>query len=111
MTEYMQVLTTVGTAEDAETLGRSVTGVRLAACVQIVGPIRSLFWWQDKLDDAREWLLVIKTTSERLPELEEHIKANHSYDTPEITATQIPWGSAEYLAWISVETRRTGASS
>ena len=98
MTEYMQVLTTVDSTEEAERLGRSITGARLAACVQIVGPIRSLYWWQDKLDDAQEWLLLIKTTSDRLHELEEHIKANHSYDTPEITATQIPWGSAEYLS-------------
>ena len=111
MTEYMQVLTTVDSAEEAERLGRGITGARLAACVQILGPIRSLYWWQDKLDDAREWLLLIKTTSERLAELEAHIKANHSYDTPEITATAIPWGSAEYLGWISAETRRTDASS
>jgi periplasmic divalent cation tolerance protein len=110
MTEYMQVLTTIDSTEEAERLGRSITGARLAACVQIVGPIRSLYWWQDKLDDAQEWLLLIKTTSERLPELEQHIKENHSYDTPEITATPIPWGSAEYLSWISAETR-TGASS
>jgi periplasmic divalent cation tolerance protein len=55
--------------------------------------------------------LLIKTTDECLDELERHIKANHSYDTPEITATRIPWGSAEYLGWISAETRRTGASS
>lgn len=111
MTEYMQVLTTVDSTEEAERLGRSITGARLAACVQIVGPIRSLYWWQDKLDDAQEWLLLIKTTSDRLNELEQHIKANHSYDTPEITATQIPWGSAEYLSWISAETRQTGVSS
>jgi periplasmic divalent cation tolerance protein len=111
MTGYMQVLTTVDSTEEAERLARSITGARLAACVQIVGPIRSLFWWQDQIDDAQEWLLVIKTTTERLPELEEHIKANHSYDTPEITATEIPWGSREYLDWISAETRRTGVSS
>ena len=111
MTEYMQVLTTVESPDEAERLGRSITGARLAACVQIVGPIRSLYWWQDKLDDAQEWLLLIKTTSERLNELEQHIKANHSYDTPEITATQIPWGSAEYLSWISAETRQTDVSS
>jgi periplasmic divalent cation tolerance protein len=111
MTEYMQVLTTIDSNEEAERLGRSITGARLAACVQIVGPIRSLYWWQGKLDDAQEWLLIIKTTSVRLSELEQHIKANHSYDTPEITATQIPWGSAEYLNWISAETRQTDVSS
>ena len=69
--------------EEAERLGRSITGARLAACVQIVGPIRSLYWWQDKLDDAQEWLLLIKTTSERLAELEQHIKENHSLEAGE----------------------------
>lgn len=111
MSKYMQVNTTIDSAEGAERLARSITGARLAACVQIVGPIRSLFWWRDKIDDAQEWLLVIKTTTERLPELEQHIKANHSYDTPEITVTEIPWGSREYLDWISAQTRRTDASS
>jgi periplasmic divalent cation tolerance protein len=111
MTEYMQVLTTVDSAEEAERLGRGITGARLAACVQIVGPIRSLYWWQDKLDDSQEWLLLIKTTSERLSDLEQHIKANHSYETPEITATPISWGSAEYLSWISAEARQTDVSS
>lgn len=111
MAEYMQVLTTVDSTSEADRLGRSITGERLAACVQIVGPIRSLYWWQDKLDDAQEWLLVIKTTSERLPDLERHIKANHSYETPEITGTAISWGSAEYLSWISAETRQTDVSS
>jgi periplasmic divalent cation tolerance protein len=111
MTTYMQVLTTIDSSDEAERLARSITGARLAACVQIVGPIRSLYWWQDKLDDTQEWLLLIKTTDERLTELEQHIKANHSYDTPEITATEIPWGSREYLDWISAETQQTDASS
>jgi len=111
MSDYMQVLSTVDSAEEAERLGRSIVGARLAACVQIVGPIRSLYWWQDKIDEAQEWQLLMKTTTERLPALEEHIKANHSYDTPEIIATPIPWGSQEYLDWISAETQQTGASS
>jgi periplasmic divalent cation tolerance protein len=55
-----------------------------------------LYWWQDGIDDTREWQLVIKTTSEHLPALETHIKANHSYETPEITATEITWGSRGY---------------
>ena len=111
MTDYVQLLTTVDSAEDAERLGRSVVSARLAACVQIVGPIRSLYWWEDKVDDAQEWQLLAKTTSECLPKLERHIKANHSYDTPEIIATPITWGSQEYLGWVSAETRQTGASS
>ena len=105
MADFMQVVTTVDSEEAAEQLARGITGARLAACVQIVGPIKSLYWWHGELEDAREWQLVIKTTSERLPALEAHIKANHSYETPEITATEIPWGSREYLDWISAETR------
>jgi periplasmic divalent cation tolerance protein len=102
---FMQVKTTIDSEEAAEQLARGIIGVRLAACVQIVGPIKSLYWWQGELEDAREWQLVVKTTSEHLSELETHIKANHSYETPEITATEIPWGSREYLDWIRAETR------
>ena len=105
MADFMQVVTTVDSEEAAEQLARGITGARLAACVQIVGPIKSLYWWQGELEDAREWQLVIKTTSARLPALEAYIKANHSYETPEITASEIPWGSREYLDWISAETR------
>ncbi len=107
MADYAQVLTTVDSAEEAERLARSITTARLAACVQITGPIRSVYWWRDKVEDAQEWQLLIKTTTEVLSDLEQHIKANHSYETPEIIATSIPWGSAEYLSWISAETRRT----
>ena len=105
MADFMQVVTTVDSEDAAEQLARGITGARLAACVQIVGPIESLYWWQGELEDAREWQLVIKTTSERLSALEVYIKANHSYETPEITATEIPWGSRDYLDWISAETR------
>ncbi|MGA9509751.1 MAG: divalent-cation tolerance protein CutA [Candidatus Sulfotelmatobacter sp.] len=105
MTDFMLVVTTLDSEEAAEQLARSITGAHLAACVQIVGLIKSLYWWQGELEDAREWQLVIKTTSERLWALEAHIKGNHSYETPEITATEIPWGSREYLDWISAETR------
>jgi periplasmic divalent cation tolerance protein len=111
MANYVQVLTTVESTDHAERLGRSVVGARLAACVQIIGPIKSLYWWQGKVEDAQEWQLLMKTTAEHLPELEQHIKANHSYDMPEIIATPIPWGSAEYLGWISAETKQTDASS
>lgn len=110
MSDFMQVVTTTDSEEEAERLARGITGARLAACVQIVGPIKSLYWWQGELEDAREWQLIIKTTSPRLPDLEEYIKSNHSYETPEIIGIEIPWGSREYLGWISAETR-TDASS
>jgi periplasmic divalent cation tolerance protein len=111
MAEHVQVLTTVDSPEEAERLAHSITESRLAACVQIAGPVRSVYWWQGMVEEAQEWQLFIKTTAESLHELELHIKANHSYDTPEIIATPIPWGSKEYLGWLSEETRRTAASS
>jgi periplasmic divalent cation tolerance protein len=105
MAGFMQVATTVDSEEEAGALARGIAGARLAACVQIIGPIRSVYWWQDAIEDAREWQLLIKTTEERLPELEAYIKASHSYDTPEIIAIQIPWGSREYLDWVGEQTR------
>lgn len=111
MAEYVQVLTTVESEDDGVRLGRGIVEARLAACIQIVGPVRSLFWWEGAVDDAREWQLLIKTPSERFAALEEHIKANHDYDTPEIIATPIVEGSREYLQWLSVETRQSDASS
>ena len=111
MTDYIQVLTTTDSPEAAERLARTIIAARLAACVQIIGPIRSIYWWRDKVEDVQEWQLLIKTAAEHLPELEQHIKANHSYETPEIIASEIPWGSQEYLDWVTGETRQTGASS
>jgi periplasmic divalent cation tolerance protein len=108
--DFRQVVTTVDNEDFGEQLARGIVDARLAACVQIVGPIRSLYWWQGAIDDAREWQLVIKTTTERLTALEAYIKANHSYETPEITVTEISGGSREYLDWIRAETR-TDASS
>ncbi|MFG6195424.1 divalent-cation tolerance protein CutA [Nonomuraea sp. JJY05] len=103
-------MTTVASADEGVALAHSITSQRLAAGVQIIGPIRSLYWWQGSLRDEREWQLVIKTTHSLLVALENHIKANHSYETPEIIATEIAAGSDDYLNWISAETRRIDAS-
>jgi|SRR6516165_2901514 len=110
MADFMQVVTTVDGEEAAERLTRGITGARLAACVQIVGPVKSVYWWQGELAEAREWQLLIKTTTARIAELEAYIKENHSYDIPEITATVISGGSDEYLDWITAETRIDASS-
>ncbi|GLX01148.1 divalent-cation tolerance protein CutA [Microtetraspora sp. NBRC 16547] len=110
MVEYMQAVTTVDTSRKGSDLAWSIVEKRLAACVQIVGPIRSFCWWEGRLEEAQEWQLLMKTTADLFPALEEHIKANHSYETPEIIATPIVAGSQEYLRWISDETRQSGAS-
>src|ERR1700739_2735346 len=110
MSDWMQVVTTVDSEDAAERLARGITGARLAACVQIVGPIKSIYRWQGELEEAREWQLIMKTPNARIGEIEDHIKANHSYDTPEITATVISGGSDEYLDWITAETRIDASS-
>ncbi|MEV4164250.1 divalent-cation tolerance protein CutA [Nonomuraea dietziae] len=105
------VIVTTRTADEATHLADSIVTARLAAGAQISGPIRSIYWWQGAKQDEEEWKLTIITTTDLLQPLEAHIKANHAYITPQIIATEISAGSADYLEWISAETMRTDASS
>ncbi|MGW0485009.1 divalent-cation tolerance protein CutA [Nonomuraea sp. NPDC003214] len=99
----------MASADEAVALARSILEKRLAAGIQVVGPIRSLYWWRGELRDEQEWQLAILSTRALFSALKEHIRTNHSYETPEIIATEIITGSEEYLAWISAETRRIDA--
>ena len=101
MTDHVQVLTTVGSEEDAERISIALVERRLAACVQTVGPIASRYRWQGKVETAREWQCLAKTEAARYPEVEAAIRELHPYDEPEIVATPIVAGSAGYLAWVS----------
>jgi periplasmic divalent cation tolerance protein len=75
---------------------------RLAACVNVVlGPVESVYRWKNKVEKAREWLLVMKTTAKRLPALEKEVKRLHSYEVPEFIALPISEGSREYLGWLA----------
>ena len=85
----------------AQRLAMLVVTQRLAACVNIVPAVRSVFRWQGKVDQAEEALLLIKTTARRFPALSRAIKAAHPYDVPEIIALPIAQGSAPYLAWVA----------
>ncbi|MCZ2523399.1 divalent-cation tolerance protein CutA [Streptomyces sp. NPDC059506] len=104
MSDHLAVLTTADSAERAEALAAGAVEKRLAACAQVDGPVRSVYRWQGKVEHDAEWRVLYKTTAARYPELEAHIKAVHTYDTPEIIATPITAGSDEYLAWLSTET-------
>ncbi|HEY9524272.1 MAG TPA: divalent-cation tolerance protein CutA [Thermopolyspora sp.] len=110
MAEYLQVQTTVESEAEGARLARSIVEARLAACVQVTGPVSSVYRWQGEVEETEERQLFIKTAVDRFPELEAHINAYHSYDTPEIIAVPIT-GSTEYLEWISQEITRTGTSS
>lgn len=100
MTEYVQVQTTAGSEEEAERISQALVERRLAACVQVIGPIASTYRWQGEVEQAREWLCQIKTEACRYGELEAAIRELHSYEEPEIVATPIVAGSKGYLEWI-----------
>jgi periplasmic divalent cation tolerance protein len=101
MSEYVQVLTTVGSEEEAERIAAALVEARLAACVQTIGPISSRYRWRGEVEEAREWQCLAKTEAARYAEVEEPIRAVHSYEEPEILAIPVLAGSAGYLAWIS----------
>ena len=105
MPSFIQVFTTVEKREDARKIAEVVVGRRLAACVQVVGPIGSTYWWKGKVEDAEEWLCLMKTRKEFYGKLEEAVKSVHPYEEPEIIAMPIVEGSEGYLRWIEVETR------
>ncbi|MEU2245600.1 divalent-cation tolerance protein CutA [Streptomyces sp. NPDC019224] len=101
---WLTVLTTTDSEEKAGELARGVVEARLAACVQISAPVTSVYRWQNAIEAAEEWQLLIKTTAERYDELEAHLQEAHDYDTPEIIALPVLRGSARYLNWVSAET-------
>jgi periplasmic divalent cation tolerance protein len=101
---YCLVLTTVSTAQQAETLARRIVEAGLGACVQIEA-IRSIYRWQGALCDEPEQRLSIKTRAACFEALERFIRAHHSYETPEIVQVTITAGSAAYLQWVDEGTQ------
>jgi periplasmic divalent cation tolerance protein len=111
MTDKLVVLVTCPSAKEAERIARRLVQARLAACCNIVrSPVRSIYRWKDKIESAREFLLVIKTSRRRFPELQAAIKHLHSYEVPEIIALPIAAGSQGYLSWLaeSIAPRKKG---
>jgi periplasmic divalent cation tolerance protein len=101
MAEYVQVLTTAGSEEEAEAIASLLLERQLAACVQIVGPIASRYRWQGELERATEWQCLAKTEAALYDRVESAIRAAHSYEEPEILAIPVLAGSEGYLAWVS----------
>jgi len=95
------VLVTCGSLKEARRIARAVVTKRLAACANIVMPsVESIYRWKGKVEKAREFLMVLKTSSKRLPALEKEVKRLHGYDVPEFIALPITAGSSEYLRWL-----------
>lgn len=106
MTEYVQVLTTVGSEEEAARICSTLVDGHLAACVQVVGPIVSRYRWKGEIEEEREWQCLAKTEAARYADVEEAIRQAHSYDEPEILAIPVLAGSKGYLDWISDNVRK-----
>ena len=100
------VLTTVGLLEKAEQLASTLVERRLAACVNIVGPIRSIYRWKDAIEREQEYLLLIKTSAERAAELAAAFAELHPYELPERLELNIEGGSDDYLEWLSAQVVR-----
>jgi periplasmic divalent cation tolerance protein len=94
------VLVTAATIDDAARLGRALVEERLAACASIMPGLRSIYRWQDAVQDEAEVLLIIKTTAAALDQLIVRVQALHTYDTPEVLALPVVGGSSTYLAWL-----------
>ena len=103
MTNARIVLTTVGSTERAEAIAMALVERRLAACVNIIGPIRSIYRWKEKIENEQECLLVIKTGGDRAADLQAAFSELHPYELPEHVELSIAGGSAEYLAWLTAQ--------
>ena len=100
MSDALIVFVTVPSSEDASRIGEALVSEKLAACVNVVPGIESIYRWEGEVTRDAEWLLIIKTTDERFEELERRVKALHVYTTPEVIAFKISRGSDDYLKWL-----------
>jgi periplasmic divalent cation tolerance protein len=105
MTDTRIVLTTAGSEEEARKIAHHLVENRLAACVNIVPQVESIYRWQGKVDSSREWLLLVKTANEKFEVVRDAICKLHSYDVPECIALSIDDGSSEYLQWLADSVR------
>jgi periplasmic divalent cation tolerance protein len=103
MTEYIQVFTTTDTKENARQIAKRVVEKNLAACAQVIGPISSIFWWKNNINEEEEWLIIIKSKKNLYDDLEHAIMKVHKYEIPEILAVPVLAGAKSYLEWLDGE--------
>ena len=100
MTDKIVVLSTCGSEEEAEKLARSLLGQRLAACVNVIPHIRSYYRWKGAIESSDEFLLVIKSSRDKMADLMSSLEKEHSYEVPEVIALQVVDGAPNYLNWL-----------
>lgn len=101
MTDKRIVLSTTGSESEARKIAHHLVEHQLAACVNIVSHVESIYHWKEKVESSKEWLLIIKTSAERFPEVLDAIRELHSYELPECVALAIEDGSSTYLEWLA----------
>jgi len=102
--QYLMIFVTASSDEEAKKIANALLEQHLVACVNIVDNINSFYWWQGKIQNSNEKLLIIKTKTEKFEQVEYCVKKHHSYQVPEIIAIPIVAGSSDYLNWIHKET-------
>ena len=103
------IFVTTGSEDQAVAIARALVGERLAACVNIVGPVRSIYRWRDSVEDDREYLLIIKTRALHYMKVETRVREMHTYEVPEVLALNADRGSPPYIQWLLDSTRTPGA--
>jgi periplasmic divalent cation tolerance protein len=105
MTDYIQVITTTATHDEAQIIGRALVEERLAACTQIIGPITSIYRWQGQIETSEEYQCWAKSRRELFERIEAAIRRLHPYEVPEILAVPVEAGSESYLKWLDGEVK------
>lgn len=109
MAEFIVVYVTAGSADEGKRLGRALVEERLAACVNRIGPVHSIYRWQGELEESEEELLIIKTRRDLFARVKQRVQELHSYSVPEIIALPIVEGSEGYLGWLNEQLLKSSA--
>lgn len=109
MTDKIVVLSTCGSEDEAEKLARLVVAQHLAACVNVIPRVRSYYRWNGAIESADEYLLVIKSSRDRMPALLASLEKEHSYEVPEVIALPVVEGAANYLNWLQASLENESA--
>jgi len=105
MEPIILITTTTGNREALEKMGRHLVAGRLVACIQIIGPVKSIYWWKDKIEETEEWVGLMKTRRSLYARVEAEIRALHTYELPEIVAFEAADMLLPYREWVRNETR------
>ncbi len=104
MEPIISITTTTDNRGTLETMGRSLVARRLVACVQIIGPVKSIYWWKEKVEETEEWLMIMKTRKSLYAQVESEIRALHPYELPEIVSFETSALLPAYADWVRKET-------